>query len=431
MTIPGRRRLLAIALVIVAVGLAVRVGYVLTLAGRPLEADELDYIESAKGLLGGNGFDATVYYHVPPLPPLLLAAAFAVTGPGLTPAMLLQCAMFIPAAWVAFLLGREVAGGELGGLVTLAMVSFYPYFIFFAGQIGTEAPAFVLIPATVLAGLRAVRNPTIGNACWVGLLIAAATLTRAAVLYYLALVPVAFVAAWGLRDRRWIRGSAAVLLAFLALYLPWCAVNRHYFGEWIASPTIGSGVMLYQTALRLTIPDPAERAQYLRQEILPKYYYPSGATHAQRLAGDRHMATEGKRLIGENISRMPRLVWENLTRFWQFYPNYGEPGARRFVYRIAGLASYGLLFPLLATGLVVGLARFRQLSCLYLFVGYFSAVHTVLFGKLRYRIPMDPLLLALAAMGLLAALAAVTPDRLRAAERLLGCNDGTLARRPQ
>jgi len=406
-------------LLLLTLGLALRIGYVLTLPDRPLDPDETDYVESARGLLSGTGFDRTVYYHVPPVPPMLLAGVFSATGISFTAARLFQCVLFLLAGWVAFSLGRELAG-DVGGLVTLALVSVYPYFIFFAGQVGTEAPALVAIPAVVLAGVRAARRPTAQRTLVLGAVVAVATLVRASVLDFIVVVPVALAFATGLRDLRWLRGTALALIAFLGVYLPWCAVNRHYFGEWIATPTIGSGIMLYQTALRMTMPDHAERWAFMKSEVMPKYYYPPGASHAQRLAGDRYLASEGKRMILENLDRYPEIMWFNFKRFWQFYPRYKTAGPTRLFYRVVGLATYGLLFPFLLVGLAVGLRRYRELSILYLFIGYFTAVHVVLFGKLRYRIPMDPLLLAFAAFGLVFMLDRLAPKVIRKLEGWMG-----------
>lgn len=416
---------------LVLFGLLLRVGFVLTLPEAAIDSDEVDYVESAQGLLAGS-FEKTVYFHVPPVVPLLYAAVFAVTGPSFLAARLFQCLLFVPIAWVAHGLAREI-GGELAALMCLGLCAGYPYFVFFTGHAMTETTATLLVPAVLLLAVRTARVPSLAGAALLGLSLAAATLTRASVLYFVLAVPIAYAIAFGWRDPRWARLSSVVAAAFLAIYLPWCAVNYRYFGEFVPTPTIGSGVMLYQTALRLTMPNDEARLAYLKKEVLPRHYNPPGGTDRDRLAGDRRLAAEGARLIRENLDRYPQVVWVNFTRFWQFYPRFGgEAGAARAAaYKLVGLATYGVLFPFIVLGAVLGLRHFRQLSAAYGFVAYFTLVHVVLFGKLRYRLPLDPLLLAFASLGAAWGMARLRPSWSAALAEAVGAGPTNVGGNPQ
>lgn len=403
----------------VLVGLAVRIAYVTLLPDSPLDPDERDYLEAACGLLSGTGFEQTVYYHVPPVAPLLFTAACTVKGCSYEAARLLQCLFFVPAALASYLMARELAG-KLCGLLTVVFVSLYPYFIYFTGQVGTEALALVLAPAMLWASARAAAKPSAGRCLLFGLLLGLATLTRAAFLYFVLAIPLIFMISFGLRDLRWLRATSLAAAGFFVLYLPWSAVNRSYFGTWIPAPTIGAGVMLYQTGLRITMPDDNQRLDYLKREIFPKYYYPAGATHAERLAGDRYLAREGLRLIRENLKGYAAVVFDNFSRFWQFYPNAPEHSSHRGLYRIIGICTYGILFPFMLAGAVAGLGNFRRISAFYGFIAYLTLVHMLLYGKLRYRIPLDPLLLAFAALGFQCFLSRFAPGLLRGLQRRTG-----------
>jgi hypothetical protein len=56
--------------------------------------------------------------------------------------------------------------------------------------------------------------------------------------------------------------------------------------------------------------------------------------------------------------------------------------------------------PVLALALLCAVRRWRQwrmLAPIYLIVGYFTLVHVVTIASLRYRLPLEPLLIVLAA----------------------------------
>lgn len=117
----SRKRFLMALMAVILVGVALRVGYVSSLPGERIEPDELDYVNSARGLIEDGSFDRTVYYHVPPVVPLLFAGLFTFTGPSYTAARLLQCLFFIATGIALYGLGKELAG-RLGGLLALCVL---------------------------------------------------------------------------------------------------------------------------------------------------------------------------------------------------------------------------------------------------------------------------------------------------------------------
>jgi len=420
----SRKRFLIVLMAVLLLGVALRVGYVLSLSRERIAPDELDYLNSATGLIEDGSFDKTVYYHVPPVVPLLFAGLFTFTGPSYTAARLLQCFFFIAAGTVLYLLGKELSG-RLGGLLTLGVAAVYPYFVFFTGYAETEALAIAVIPAAILFAVRSVRSQRWRDCAFFGGLLALATLTRAAVFLFVLAIPLVYLIGWGARSWRWFRATIVAVATFCCLYLPWMAVNRSYFGEIIVTPTIGSGVMLYGTALRIEIPDSAERGRHFKNNIYSQYYYPPGASHRQRLEGDRYLRQEGRRILAAHLDEVPSLLLTNVMRFWQFYPHSPGDQQTAFWYKLIGLGSYGIIFPLILIGAAVGLHRFRELSSVYGFITYFTLVHVALYGMLRYRIPMDGLLIALAVLGFQSALLWLKPALWNGMEQSVTGADGS------
>lgn len=399
--------------VIALLGVVLRLGIALHYGNAGVEPDESDYVNSAVGLLEEGSFDRTVYYHIPPLFPAGLAGLFLFVPPGYLAARAAQAFLFLAMAAVLFALGRELTGRRLGGVLLALIGALYPYFIYYSSVVLTETLAALLIPLTLLLAVRSVRMPGILPPILFGASLALGGLTRASIGYFVLAVPLIYAIGMGVVNLRWLKATALALLGFFTFYGPWMAVNARYFGRWMFSPTIGGGIVLYQTGLSLTMPDPMERMAFLRKEIIPKYYYPEGATHRDRLAGDLHLKQEGMRLIRQDLDRYPKILWKNFKRFWQFYPNTpdGAPVSKTMRFVLAGLGSYGALFPFFIGGAILGLRRFRVLAALYGFIAFFTLFHIIIFTMMRYRVPMDPIILGFAVMGILAVADRMIPAR--------------------
>jgi len=402
-----------------ALGVLLRLVFVLSLPRQQVEPDEFDYVAAATGLLEQGSFERAVFYHVPPGTPVLFAGVFALSGPTYLAARVAQCLLYVPLGLVLFLLGSHVAG-RTAGLLAVTFGALYPYFVFFSGIAQTETLGTVAISLMALMGVRAASRGRTVDAVGFGLALAAASLTRAAVFSFVLAVPLVYAIAWGVGNARWLRASAVSLIAFLALYLPWVGVNYRYFGAVVPAPTIGSGVMLYQTALRTTMPDPEERRAFLKREILPKYYNLAGGSHQDRLEGDRFLRREGVTIIRDNPGKYLGIVVQNITRFWQLYPHQSNDPATARLYKALGLASFGVLLPFFLVALWACRTRFGELSVLYGFMAYYTLVHALLYAMMRYRIPMDGIILVFAAAGLVTVAARCAPAALLRAETWLG-----------
>jgi len=406
-------------------GFLLRVGFVMSLPNRPLDGDEPDYVNSAVDIVQHGSFDKAVYYHVPPLVPILYSGVVLFFGKSFLAPRVLNCFLFFLISLVAFKFGQELAG-KLAGFLCLMIVAIYPYFIFFSGYAMTETAATLVIPLALYFGVKSAKSPVSLNALLFGVLLAVSALTRSASYLFILAVPLVFLIALGAKNIGWVKLTAIAVAGFMVLYLPWSFVNYRHFGKIIPSPTIGSGVMLYETALRITMPDPEKRFEYFKDEIKHKYYYPPGGSDKDRLAGDEYLSREGKRIILKNLDKYPSVVWTNFKRFWQFYPDAPEGGSskrRGLLYEILGLGSYGVLFPFMIIGAVICFKRFRHLAVLYGFILYYTLVHSMLYGKLRYRLPLDPVLIAFAVAGITWLLKEYRPGWYKKMTVLAGCND--------
>ena len=101
------------------------------------------------------------------------------------------------------------------------------------------------------------------------------------------------------------------------------------------------------------------------------------------------------RYIESNPAAFVRAAARKFVRFWNIVPNAAE--FHGGLYALISAASFG---PVLLLALIAAVRRRRQwrmLAPLYLIVGYFTFVHVVTIASLRYRLPIEPLLIVLAA----------------------------------
>ena len=97
----------------------------------------------------------------------------------------------------------------------------------------------------------------------------------------------------------------------------------------------------------------------------------------------------------EDPARTARVMLKKFHRFWNPWPN--AEGYDKGLYKLAAVASFGPVLLLSLAGLWVLRDRWREWGVIWLFVGYLTALHMVAMGSIRYRLPLEPLLIACAA----------------------------------
>ena len=266
----GRRTLIALAL-IAALGLLVRGVAVVHPVADPAD-DSHAYYALAKALYTEGSFGGPEFKNSSdwsPGAPLLYAAAFYLTGgPREGTARIVEALLGTAAILVVFALGRRLARGSRGrrdrsygdgevhrgisradlvGLLAAFGVAVYPPFIHSTGELMSEPPAILTLPAAVLAFLWASEEERRGWAWLVpGVLFGLTAMFRPEYL----LVGAAFVVLAALRvglARGWRPGLAgAVLLgaSLVAVIVPWTIRNADVLGRLVPIST-GGGKALY------------------------------------------------------------------------------------------------------------------------------------------------------------------------------------------
>jgi len=252
----GKRTLIALALIAV-LGLVVRAYVVVNPVADPADDSHAYYAISKalyeEGSFGGPEFRDSSDWS--PGAPFLYATAFYATGGAREgTARIVEALLGVATILVVFALGWRLGGRELGrwvGLFAAFAVAIYPPFIHTTGELMSEPPAMLTLPAAILAFLWASERRSTWAWAVPGLLFGLTAMFRPEYLLVgAAFVVLAFIRiAWPRTDtgRAWTAGlaGAAVLLVALVLpILPWTIRNVVVLDRVVPIST-GGGKALY------------------------------------------------------------------------------------------------------------------------------------------------------------------------------------------
>ncbi len=243
----GKTTLIALAL-IALVGLGARAYAVVAPVQNPADDSHAYYALSKalfeEGSYGGPTFRDSSDWS--PGAPLLYAASFYATGGAREgTARIVEALLGVAAILVVFLLGERL-GGRWVGLMAAFAVAVYPPFIHSTGELMSEPPAILTLPASVLAFLWAGEQERLRAWLLPGLLFGLTAMFRPEYL----LVAAAFVVLAAIRvgrARGWKPGLAGACLLVAALLLPivpWTIRNADVLGRLVPIST-GGGKALY------------------------------------------------------------------------------------------------------------------------------------------------------------------------------------------
>jgi 4-amino-4-deoxy-L-arabinose transferase-like glycosyltransferase len=422
------KRSQCIALVLVA--LAARLIFVTSLATPPnMEGgDARWYLE--------NGADLVRMSESGPIPsgPGYLALVGVIGNllpePAVVPAVwLVQAVLGVLTVGLVYLLGRRAWGHQVG-IIAGAALALNPAFIIETGQIATETLFIVLLMAALAlyawwgekGGTRALAG--------VGVLMGLATLTRAVLLAFPALLVVHLALKHGWRGA--LKGAGALLVAFVLTLAPWTVYNAVKWNRfvvaaegfssflWLGTQEAGwQGPEQTHQAVGVTADDPTQdpdfggkalqtigadpvgyitlRLRRLAQSCLQPHntvYFPGESLKAAAA----HWLTEDRSVSGLVALTQGESFWPKLTLYLFHY-----------VRLAGGLAGMVLAARRRRKGKTRGLSPLSgplsgpssgTLFVLYALIGYFLGVHLVLYVIPRYLFPTEPVWWLFAALTL-------------------------------
>jgi len=431
-----------LAILLVSVALRVAAAFVMGNSVRELPgtADQRSYHELATRVLTGHGFTFgepwwpatranaptahwsyayTFYlvgvYGLLGLNPLAARLIQAVLVGILQPLLVYQLARFLLRPSFAL-----IAAGLMAG---------YAYFVYFAAALMTESFYVVAVLAALFFALRRAdpAEPPLSTASrrWaaggLGISLAVGVLLRQVVLVF---VPV--LLAWlvvALRRRFSGRAAwqpAAIAAAVLGVcLLPFTLYSSARFGRFVPLNT-NAGFAFYWA----NHPIHGTSFQSILSGDQPNYgeLLPPELLHLDEAALDRELLIRGIGFVVDDPVRYVMLSVSRVADYFLFWPTAGSS----LVSNLSRVASFGWLWPFMAAGAVLALRRTRSFrgalfspaGLLSLFALVYTMVHLLSWSLVRYRLPVDAVLLVFAGSAIGEAIERVRgPWQMRMARR--------------
>lgn len=338
------------------------------------------------GLVGCDGILA----HDMPATAITIGTAVRLFGPNLLAAKLTIIAASALTVFPTAALAWAICRRQTATILAAFGFAFYPFSIFYSALLLSET-LFLLALTSLMFLICALADPgryvaskrmVLGWGVCIGVTAGLAHLTRPTLMYLFPLavfwIPLVLKRSW------WIPSVAA--LCILVLTAPWLARNYQAFGHLVPGTLVAGRVLLEgNNPLNETGGALATNTGYLRQ-------MPPGLNELER---DQWQWERAFQHITADPSRFVHMAWRKARRFWNLVPNAAR--YRTPFYQWVSVASVGPIFLLAALFPLLAWSRWRQWLPMMALVGYLSALHMITIGSIRYRLPLEPILLALAA----------------------------------
>jgi 4-amino-4-deoxy-L-arabinose transferase-like glycosyltransferase len=353
--------------------------------------DSAIYHQIAVNVCSGKGLtqDPQTALFRPPGYPLFLAGCYSVFGPNLRVVGFAQAVLGALTALVIFFLARYLFD-DTTGWIAAAIAAVYPFFVFYSALLLTETLFIALLTGGMALLIHAARSQRLGSAALAGLVLGLGVLTRSSLIGF-----IVFVAPfWWLATRarglgRSAQAYALMLLGLAIVLSPWVIRNYRLTGHLVLT-TLQAGHDLYEANSPEATGGPASHLIDWDK-----------ATEGRKLTEyerDRFLRGKALAYIRDHPGRFLRLAVVKFARFWSPIPNYEK--YRTSLYNTLSLLSFGPVLGLAVAGAVQFRRRWPELLLLLSPVCYYSLLHTVFVGSTRYRTPVEPFLIVLAAYAL-------------------------------
>lgn len=323
-----------------------------------------------------------------------LAAVYAALGHHPLAARLLQALLAaVLGPWLAWRLGGRLFGPAAGRVAAVAS-SLYPYFIYYSAALMTEMFTIFAVLALLERALALADDApgaAVARRRWAvwGLCIGLAALLR-----QVALLPVPLLALlllWRRPRRETLTGLAVAAAVALALILPVTARNHRAFGRLVLLNT-NAGFAFYWGN------HPVHGSDF--QPILP----PSGPSYQDLVPPELRLLDEaalndalmarGWGFVAADPWRYLKLSLSRVADYFMFWPS-SDSGR---LSNLARVLSFGAALPFMLYGLWLSRRDWRRCLPVHLYTGSYILLHLLSWALVRYRLPVDGVLLLFAGL---------------------------------
>lgn len=329
-----------------------------------------------------------------PLFPLWIALLYFLFGKN--PFILLAANSFLSTATggIIFLLGRRLVS-KRAGLMALGMWAFYPFAVYYCGW--TFRDTFLTFLSALDLWLMTLwfENPSSKKksaACAIAG--AALGLTNPSSLLFVGLAPLGLLLLH--RFRATSRSLAVYYLVLMLAYSPWPIRNQMAFGSPILTNQHGGMNLYYGLVIP---PDALGTPEETRIRNSDPVELEARALDAQGkfMEEDRLYKSASFRLILAHPFRYAAQCWGRVLKFWRPVPYQRNYPFGYWKIFWASLLSDGLIIPLALLGIWTLRAEAKKLVPIYAALILWPLAYYLTYAVLRFRLPVMPFLVLLAA----------------------------------
>jgi len=405
--------LIVVASVLLRIAAAVYMGN--EVVELPGTSDQLSYHNLAIRVLQGHGFTFGENWwpvtkagmptaHWSYLYTFYLLGVYAVFGIQPLIARLIQALIVgILQPLLAYQLGKKVISPGVG-LAAAAWIALYGYFIYYGGALMTEMFYITAILFVFKLAFDLVESPEKrGLALVFGLALGIVALLRQ---LFVLFVPFLFLwILWAARKKGFGKTLVSLLLSsavVAAMILPFTAYNYARFHRFVLLNTNAGYVFywgnhpIYGTKfVPILTPDMPSYGDLLPPELV----------ELDEAALDSALMERGLEFITADPGRYVLLSLSRIPPYFMFWPS-ADSG---LISNITRVISFGLAMPFMLAGVIMILWPnkmkvsdwlARRETLLALFLGVYAGIHILTWTLVRYRLPVDAVLLPVAAYSL-------------------------------
>ncbi len=349
--------------------------------------DSFDYLTLAHRIIAGQSYQVTgMYAKRMPGYPVFLAAIGYPDGIDIRAVLMVQALFGALVSVVVFALGRP--WGAATGLLAALLVACDPLCIGFSAAVLTEIPFMLVFIISLLLLAQLVERP---GSLWRWVLFAVSfaigVYVRAEV--SLCLFPLLIWVVYRNRNGQalWhaIGGSLLAMGLVMLILLPWWLRNNRLFHQDFFRFTTLQGISLYESVYKGATGGPRQ-SDIVRPPAIQKL------NESQRDLAWTHRAVLD---MYHHPFRMLRLAFLKVGRTWS--PWLHARGYARPWINISFCFWYVPLFFLALAGLPMARKRVGLTGVMLIPILYFTIMHAVFLGSVRYRVPVMPLVCIFAA----------------------------------
>lgn len=328
---------------------------------------------------------------MPPLYPALMAASMYLFTEPFLALEIFQAVLSTFSGLLLYWLAKELFD-ERTGYVALLGFALYPPLAVKVAYVDPITVEMALVCAAFLLLARARSRGDLPEVAVAGLLLGLAALSRPVLL--VAAPAIAATGIWAMNGKK---GRGVLFLAtFCLAVLPWTARNYAVheeivlvssnggFNFWIGNSSLATGEAYAVDGEPIWTKMPAELQERL-----------GGRGEVER---DRMLYREGWSWIRREPVKFVRLCLQRATYFWWFRPQAGkgQHGQVAVSWVIGYKVLYGVLLLLAVVGTALARKRWRDFLPFWALLTALTFVYALFFVHTRYRMVIEPLLIAFA-----------------------------------